>query len=433
MLNNLRRVRAPLLLTLCVLALHPAPRLAHAQAAAAPVQSPPQASTVRITFLPPPMDGTLSLAVFDRLGKKVRSLHTEAMNSDFVVSLNGLSTVWDGKDDSGKTLPAGKYRVRGLCVGDIELTGEAFHGNDWVETEDGPYPISFRSLNLQGTTLELTASDIHGQLWRITESIADADDTPRFEKISVPTEEAASTGPSTCPGRNHTQWSIEKALGETVVVQLDANSEVLRRLSIGAGQPVPIAITASLVDDVVFLLEQDGDHWRVRGLRKKATPPELPPTPTAGAPPANTSAPAASTGSGSATTPAWETFFEKNRWPCSTFGEASTRVGRPKPFLAESQISVKSQFNPLLGGTNTDVPLTVGIDDSGSFLKTTDGILLRHLTETKKLRWAVLGHDARQPAVVLLQSNGAVVEEYRILQPGMFMTFDAGEYQWTGK
>lgn len=377
------------------------------------------------------MEGTLSLAVFDRSGKKVRSLHTEAMSSDFVVSLNGLSTVWDGKDDSGQALPPGKYRVRGLCVGDIELTGEAFHGNDWVETEDGPYPVTFRSLNLQGDTLTLTASDIYGQLWRITESIADADDTPRFEKISAPPDEPAGTGPTTCPGRNRTQWSIEKALGETVVVQLDANSEVLRRLSIGAGQPVPIAITASLTDDVVFLLEQDGEHWRVRGLRKKTTPPET--TPAPGAPPANTGAAAVPLGTGSASTPAWDTFFEKSRWPCSTFNEAATRVGRPKPFVAEPQISVKSQFNPLLGGINTDVLLSVGSDDSGSFLKTTDGILLRRLTETKKLRWAVLGHDARQPAVVLLQSNGAVVEEYRILQPGMFMTFDAGEYQWTGK
>jgi hypothetical protein len=29
----------------------------------------------------------------------------------------------------------------------------------------------------------------------------------------------------------------------------------------------------------------------------------------------------------------------------------------------------------------------------------------------------------------LLQSDGAVVEEYRILRPGALMSFDAGEYQ----
>jgi hypothetical protein len=41
----------------------------------------------------------------------------------------------------------------------------------------------------------------------------------------------------------------------------------------------------------------------------------------------------------------------------------------------------------------------------------------------------VFGREARQPGVVLFQSDGAVVEEYRILQPDAFMSFDAGEYQ----
>lgn len=396
-----------------------APFLCAQDPAAPPSLTAPKGQSVRITFLPPPLEGTLSLAVFDRNGKRVRALHTEVTSADLTVSLNGLSTTWDGKDDSGLSVPPGKYRVRGMAVGDLELTGEAFHGNDWVETEDGPRPASFRALKLNGATLELTATDIEGQLWRITESIADADDTPRFEKLPTLDEDAAALGPLTCAGRDGTTWAIEKALGETVVVQLDSNSEVLRRLSVGAGQPIPVAIAASLTDDVVFLLEQDGERWRVRGLRKKVAP--EPSTAPAGP------------GASIAAAPTWETFFEKNRWPCVSFIEAAPRVGRPKPFSAEPQITVKSQFNPLLGGADTDVLLSVGFDSAGSFLKTADGILLRRLTETSKLRWAVVGHDARQPAVVLLQSDGTVVEEYRILQPGMLMTFDAGEYQWTGK
>jgi hypothetical protein len=384
-------------------------------------QNSSKSPSVRITFLPPPLDGTLSIAIFDRSGKRVRALHTEVSNTDLTVSLNGLSTSWDGKDDAGQTVPPGKYRVRGLAVGDVELTGEAFHGNDWVESEDGPRPASFRGLKLVGSALELTASDTTGQLWRITESVINNEDTPRFEKLPPQDDAAEPLGPTTCPGRDGTTWSIEKALGETVVVQLDTGGEVLRRLSIGAGQPVPVAIAASLTEDVVVLLEQDGERWRVRGLRKKTIPEPPSKTPTA---PATTTVAAA---------PTWETFFEKSRWPCSVFSEAATRVGRPKPFVAEPQITVKSQFNPLLGGANTDVLLSVGFDASGSYLKTNDGILLRRLTETTNLRWAVLGHDARQPAVVLLQSDGSVVEEYRIHQPGMLMTFDAGEYQWTGK
>ncbi len=413
--------RSSVPLALCLLALHSlAPVTRALDPAPTAVQSPQQSPSVRITFLPPPLDGTLSLAVFDRSGKRVRSLHTEVANTDLTVSLNGLSTTWDGKDDAGQLLPPGKYRVRGLAVGDLELTGEAFHGNDWVAAEDGPHPASFHSLRLEGSTLELTATDIAGQLWRITESVSESDDTPRFGKIAPPAEGAIPSGPTSCAGREGTRWSIEKALGETVIVQLDGNSEVLRRLSVGAGQPVPVAIAASLTEDEVFLLEQDGERWRVRGLRKKAAPEPAPETTPVPAPTA-------------AASPSWETFFEKNRWPCTQFSDVAGRVGRPKPFTPEPQVSIKSQFNPLLGGASTDLLLSVGFDEAGSFLKTADGILLRRLTDTKKLRWAVLGHDARQPAVVLLQSDGAVVEEYRILQPGMLMTFDAGEYQWTGK
>lgn len=419
MFKSLRSLRHYAPVSLCLFTMQWAATVHGAQdPATPPSQTAPKGQPVRITFLPPPLDGTLSLAVFDRSGKRVRALHSEVTNSELTASLNGFSTTWDGRDDSGQSVPPGKYRVRGLAVGDLELTGEAFHGNDWVETEDGPRPVSFRALKLNGATLELTATDIDGQLWRITESIADADDTPRFEKLLAPPEDAPALRPLTSAGRDGSTWAIEKALGETVVVQLDSNSEVLRRLSIGAGQPVPVAIAASLTEEVVFLLEQDGERWRVRGLRKKTSPEPSP------APEGQKSVAAA---------PTWETFFEKNRWPCASFAEAAPRLGRPKPFPAESHITVKSQFNPLLGGANSDVLLNVGFDRTGSFLATTDGILLRRLTETPKLRWAVLGHDLRQPAVVLLQSDGAVVEEYRILQPGMLMTFDAGEYQWSGR
>ncbi len=134
-----------------------------------------------------------------------------------------------------------------------------------------------------------------------------------------------------------------------------------------------------------------------------------------------------------AAAPIWDTFLEKNRWPCAKFTDASVRVGRPKAFASEASITVKSQFNPLLGGAIADIQLAVGFDETGSFLKTLDGLLLRRLTDTQRLRWAVLGRDARQPAIVFLQSDGSVVEEYRILQPGALMFFDAGDYQWPPK
>lgn len=363
-----------------------------------------QSTGLRITFLPPPLEGTISLGVYDHAGKKVRTLSVEGTASQFTVGLNGLITNWDGKDDAGKIQPPGKYNVKGLAVGDLEITGEAYHANDWVATEESPRPVTFHGIRFEGGILELVASDLDGQFWSVKESVAVHDDIPVFEKSSAPPAPA-----KTCLGKDGSRWSIEKSLGESVVVQFDAQGEILRRLSIGAGQPVPIAIAASMEADEVFLLEQDGERWRVRGLRRKAAE-----KPAAGG-------------------PVWETFFEKNRWPCSRFADAAARVGRSKPFVAESSVTVQSQANPLLADGVVDVALGVGSDGDGSFLQTADGLVLRRLTDTGKLRWAVLGKDPRQPGVVLLQSAGAVIEEYRILQPGMLMTFDAGEYQWPPK
>jgi hypothetical protein len=423
------RPRAGLALFVACCALQLAKASAGAQqplTQASPALPPPQvavpAGSVKITFLPPPLEGTLSLGVFDRSGKLVRTLKTEAVSADFTVGLNGLITFWDGRDDAGQLLPSGKYRVRGFAVADLEVAGEEFHCNDWVESDDGPHPSVFERIRMDGDTLELLAVDRANKRWRISYSLADGESkgepvdaaapaAPTPPKEPAPNSTAVSAvaltdgpGPNSCPGKDGTRWSIEKAAGETVVAQFDAQGEVLRRLSIGAGQPLPIGIAASLERDEVFLLEQEGERYRLRGLRK-AGPKE------AGA------------------VPGWETFLEKNRWPSSRFSEVAARLGRSKPFVAEPQIALKSQPNPLLGGGVSDVQIAAGKDAAGSFLKTSDGLLLRRLTDTSLLLWVVLGREARQPGVVLLQSDGAVVEEYRILQPGALMSFDAGEYQ----
>ena len=99
---------------------------------------PPKRPGVRITFVPPPLKGTLSLGIFNKAGKLVRTLHREAATKEFVVGLNGLITWWDGKDDAGAVAPSGKYFVRGFAVGAVEFEGEAFHFNDWIENEKSP-------------------------------------------------------------------------------------------------------------------------------------------------------------------------------------------------------------------------------------------------------------------------------------------------------
>jgi hypothetical protein len=87
----------------------------------APFASPPPTRSVPLRFVPPPMEGTISLGVFDSTGKLVRVLQREAKIDSFTVEENSLSTTWDGKDDSGRDSPAGKYRARGYTVGKLKI------------------------------------------------------------------------------------------------------------------------------------------------------------------------------------------------------------------------------------------------------------------------------------------------------------------------
>ena len=76
---------------------------------------------VPLRFVPPPMEGTISLGIWDSNDKLVRVLHREAKIDKFTVEENSLSTTWDGKNDAGKDMPAGKYRARGYLVGKLKV------------------------------------------------------------------------------------------------------------------------------------------------------------------------------------------------------------------------------------------------------------------------------------------------------------------------
>jgi hypothetical protein len=83
--------------------------------------SPSPARSVRISFVPPPMEGTISLGIYDQSGKLVRVLHQNTELNDFTIGADALVTRWDGKDDAGQDLPAGRYRARGYLVGPLKL------------------------------------------------------------------------------------------------------------------------------------------------------------------------------------------------------------------------------------------------------------------------------------------------------------------------
>src|SRR5882757_10827978 len=86
-----------------------------------PSPAPSTARNIPLRFVPPPMEGTISLGIFDSNDKLVRVLHREAKIDIFTIDENALKTTWDGKNDAGEDLPAGKYRARGYMVAKLKV------------------------------------------------------------------------------------------------------------------------------------------------------------------------------------------------------------------------------------------------------------------------------------------------------------------------
>ena len=77
--------------------------------------------SVRLSFLPPPIEGTISLGIYDEADQLVRVLHQEAEFDEFAIGADALVTKWDGKDDDGFELPPGKYSARGFLVAPVKV------------------------------------------------------------------------------------------------------------------------------------------------------------------------------------------------------------------------------------------------------------------------------------------------------------------------
>jgi hypothetical protein len=87
----------------------------------------------QLMFIPPPVEGVISLGVYDTRGKLVRVIKQAAEIDSFKSGLDGLFVDWDGTDATGKVVPAGKYFARGILIGDVNISGVAYHLNDWVD------------------------------------------------------------------------------------------------------------------------------------------------------------------------------------------------------------------------------------------------------------------------------------------------------------
>ena len=116
---------------------------------AAPLHSQDEeTSSNQLIFVPPPIEGVISLGVYDSKGKLVRVLKKGAGIDSFKSGLNGLFIDWDKTDIQGKPVPSGKYFARGVLTGDVKIAGVAFHLNDWVGDPNTPRPRKILSAAL---------------------------------------------------------------------------------------------------------------------------------------------------------------------------------------------------------------------------------------------------------------------------------------------
>lgn len=396
---------------------------------------------VQIVFLPPPMEGTVSLGIYTKAGKLVRALKREANpEKDFVVGLNGLITIWDGKNDQGAAAPKGVYSVRGYMVHAIGVSGEAFHCNDWITADDAPHPKEITKIGL--TNLRATdgpqppvrlffdakladgkeagfVCTLEGQVrlrkkdetWSTVES---SEGKPGAGK--GPDDKAAFTEAheivDSASGKDGSAWLIDRSPERVEVQQYSAKGEFLRRLSIAAGEPVPEKIAASTTSDLIFLLERGEGIQRVRGLALETLKAPLP------AEPIPEGEPKAST---------WRIVFSKSIRACSDYATAAPHLGRAEVAKPETTLAIKLAKNPLGKKVEPTMECTVACEPKGSFLHTADGLPLCRLTDTPGLLWAVLTRAGKD--LMLIQSDGAVVEEYKLGKLTSMMAFDAGDYE----
>ncbi len=385
--------------------------------AATASSSPVPLRNLTLRFALPPLEGTISLGIYDQSGKLVRVLHREDTVADFTPGHDALETSWDGADDDGSPLPAGKYHGRGFVVGDeIKVEGVDYFFNDWVADDRSPHVRSLGQLWMQGAVLQISAQlaggrettlvcdgatgAIKGQL--PPRSGAHCPEVPALPNLVSPIDCAA--------GRDHTTWFVDSLGGEGAreVKQISSTNQLLRRLAYAAGEPQPQRIEAAPDEEKIFLVEGNEHLQRLRAL-------ELVKTTTAGANEAVSD---------------WKTVFEKKIIAHQNFG---LEDGKPVPGSAGSspspeKIAQKLRPDPLQHDQPGRVELAVGFDENGSFLKTADGLPLRTLSETPNLIRAVMGRP-NDSTIDVFQDDGAVVEQFRISNLTQMIPFDCGEFE----
>lgn len=380
---------------------------------------PPKLPGVQIVFIPPPMDGVLSLGLYDQAGKLVRTLHREASDKEFKKGINGLITQWDGRDDAGQPLPPGTYSARGWMTGDLGVEGVAYHGNEWLKGENSPHftrVLSVQNRGLDEVQVVLRAVDgsEHTLGWKLAKAGAPApaaDLTAVLDegKIVIRKGTAVETvamndgdkALAVSAGFGRQVWAIVETAAGREVRAYSEKGEFLRRLNYAKDEPAPVQIAASAWSETIFLLEENRAEQRLRALALMAPKPDG--------------------------TAAWKTVYQKRILAGDTFAAAAPALGRAVPPIALPEAKIRTKPNPLLQSAKTDVRLQLAVDDQGTLLLAADGLPLTHLTDTPALKWTALVQE--KDALHFFEGDGAVIGEFKITKPANLMAFEAGDYE----
>lgn len=420
-----------------------------------PFKSAP--GSVQVSFLPPPLaDAAYSVGIYEsKTGRLVRRLHESAPDEAFTAGLNGFITHWDRKDESGKTVPAGKYTARGWAVGEkLAVEGVDVIGNGWTDEDEDLRVVRVEAICLMpgddglavlatmaGNTVELlriVPAEEGRLLWRhnlaappvkawasaprlsagagtiyvdggkATRAFAaeDGHETgiEREEDFTLKRAETPSPAASapSCPGRDGSRWVV----AEAGLTQLSASGETLRQLPVTPPEPAPRAVSASEKADRLYLWEETEGWQRVRGLEWLETKQEN------GQPVSE-----------------WKTFFERSiRRPDPALGLEDPATAK----AASPVVELPLARNPLEPGKRQSGRLRAGFDEKGSYLETADGLRLRQISERPNLRAVKLVKGKAAGALTFYQTDGAAWDEFALTGvPASLMAFDAGEFELT--
>ena len=420
--------------------------LAFSQAQDSPTPSPSAQPlrTVSLRFALPPLEGTISLGIYNHDGKLVRTLHREDAISEFIAGHDALETVWDGTDDEGNPLPNGKYTGRGYVVGGLKVEGVDYFFNDWVTDENSPHILRVENFTWDSgeqLILLVTLAGDKTEVIRCNSSTGGTLNDPGLQSKAVDFHEFVSPErlgvrvekdrlslltsqdwqvvawpnlnkpKEAALGKDGSVWVIDQVgrdFSETELQEFSAKGEFLRNMTFAPGEPQPRIVRAATMSDQIYLLEQNAALQRLRGLTLVATKKDEAQRPVSD----------------------WKVDFEKKIIAHQNF---ALENGKPVaagsvPPSSPQKIVQQLRPDPLQNDKPGKAELAVGVDADGSFLKTGDGLPLRTISDTPNLTRTLLARPNKNTLDVF-QDDGAVVEQYRVSNLEQMIAFDCGDFE----